>query len=223
MPGFDTQALKCVIQGTIDTAQDWSTSFFLGLNEGSSVDADTINAIATAVWAPVDTWASAAAGLVMSDVTKVTGLRVYLYEAGATHASIVGEHTPSTPVTGEGSQYLPALACLVQSLRTEFIGKSQRGRMYVPFTAGALSNAGQASDDVCSGMADATSTLFSSVNALNLTADAVTGQTVVVASFTKGATTPVTEVIVDSVVDTQHRRQDRLGALHVESHSVTLP
>jgi hypothetical protein len=221
MPGIPLGLIKCVIQGHISTVQDWSTAFWLGLDEGSAPTSDTMDAIAAAIQPEVETFTGVAVSEIWSSAVSYEQLKVYYYPASTTVAEYVGVAAPATIVHGTHGGTMPPLVAMVASLRTPFEGRSRRGRMYWP-AMGALNSAdGQYQDATCAAIATGTAAMLTAVNALDLTSEGVTGSTVVVASFTKAYTTPVTEVIVDSIPDTQHRREDKLGADYTHSGAVT--
>lgn len=212
LPALGTAAFKVVIRGSIGSVQAWSTGFWFK----GTVDIGTLDVaqIAGAIQPLVEAWATAIHGY-WTPTTQYEGLDVYYYPATGTVATEVGHASPSSPVVGVSSTAaMPTYVSAVHSLKTLNVGRSYRGRAYVPTTNMPLAASGQMDNSTCVALATAFRDILSGVNALDLTASGVTGPTCVVASFTKGLTTPVNRVTVDSLMDVQHRREDSFGPAH---------
>jgi hypothetical protein len=220
MAGFSTSTLKITARGNLHAVQNWSTSFWVGLNAGSDASGPNLLPVAVAIEGAVKTWANGLAGHIWASNTQYEGITAYLYPPLSTVST---ENAPATsgPVSGSETGYEPFQISLVASLRTPFSGRSYRGRMYVPLSATLCDNSGQLGSAPALYLSETTAALFEAVNTLDLTAHGVTGQTCVVASFTKAQTFPITTVIVDSIPDTQRRRENALVATYVESTPVT--
>jgi hypothetical protein len=93
--------------------------------------------------------------------------------------------------------------------------------MYLPLTNSALSASLQVVPATALAYATATATLCTALNGMSLSSHQVSSQTCCVASFTKGEMTPITSVQVDTLPDTQHRRDDKTLPVAVEPYPVT--
>ena len=101
-----------------------------------------------------------------------------------THAAFMGTQS-ATPVVGSStSGPLPLRTAMVCSLRSDVPGRSGRGRNYIPVSCGGMGTDGRftltAVDDIGADWLAA----IQAINGLNLSADSVTSQKIVVASFT---------------------------------------
>lgn len=220
MPGLPGNALKIVLRGTQSGDQSWSTAFWAEVGAGSAITGTNITPLAVAIEAAApNTFASFCANHIWSSITHYEGCTVYYYPDGSTHATLVGE-APATAIPGTLTDYQPPLLSMVHSLRTAFSGRSFRGRMYVPCSGFAVSSTGQWGSGVCTSQAGAAAAMFDTFNGGDYSAHGLASQGAIVASFTKGDMTPINEVIVNSLPDTQHRRQDKLLPLFSESAAV---
>lgn len=208
MPGLDANTLKCVMTGTTESADTWSCAIWLLVGAGSSVTGDNITAIATAIEPTFNTYAQWAGNHVWSSAINYNGVSVYYYPDGSTVSTLVGR-ADVTPRVGSQTKVFPSFIAMVQSLRSPFSGRSQRGRIYLPVDAGGVAGNGQFTTDLCESAADATAALLTGLNGLDLSAHGVASQGATVASFTKGGVAVITHVIVDSLPDVQHRRQNK--------------
>lgn len=206
MPAY----VRAVISGTIRSAQSWSVgcSFIvIGSGAPSQNDLDTwVNAYASGV----TTWWGAAggAGHINGPDVNVTKISGYFYEGRGTTAGLVSQK--SVLLTGSAAtQFLPPQVSVVQSLRTGTPGRMNMGRMYVPATAAAIgSSTMQLSQTQCDQLATATAALINHGN------EAALGSTAVGAGpLVGGVGNYYDQVIVDSRLDTQRRRQDKLSAM----------
>ncbi len=212
MPGLNKAAIKCVIKGSMSGAQGWSTSVWVA----ATIDPLTLDLaqFAGAFQDLAAAWAGSVSNY-WSTTTQYDGVECYEYPIGSTVATRQAADTPSAPIVGSHSvNLLPTFCSLVQTLRTATSGRSFRGRMYLPYTSDALETNGQAPANTCTTTATATRDLLQALQDADYSGDGITAQQPVVASFTKGVTTPITSVFVDSLVDVQHRREDKIGAAH---------
>lgn len=214
--------IKIVINGRIRSVQDWSTSVWLL----PTVTADfltqaNLNIICGAVEPLVNTWWTALKTYVQANV-DYRGISAYLYNPGSTKADLVAQTVRTPVVGGGGGPTLPAYCSLVASYRTSLPGRSGRGRSYFPLTSAALGSGDlQAPAATAQAVSNAYAAMLTSINSANPTGSGTTKLECVVASFTKGLATPITGIVTDTVPDTQHRREDKLGATAVTSAIVT--
>lgn len=117
-------------------------------------------------------------------------------------------HTFPTPLDGNAAntRHMPPQVSLVASLTTPKVGKSYRGRIYLPCPAGTISNRFYVNSSTPGTIATTTAQFLSALNAIT---EASNGTRVCIVS-SKGFYTPVTGVRVGSVYDTQRRRSNAL-------------
>jgi len=99
------------------------------------------------------------------------------------------------------SEYVPAVAVLVK-LTTAVRGRSNRGRVFVPFTGEAVMGDGQVGSGPIGTMQTAWNNWIAGMAAVDFPQ--------VVASYLHSNQHEVTNVIVEDIVGTQRRRQSRL-------------
>lgn len=218
MAGTGTVMVKVVLYGSMSSAQSWSTGFYVacpGLTTPPS--ATQLNDIAGAAEAAAASWWTALHAY-QAPYCSLDGVRCYSYASGSNTSTAVGEYPAAAGTDGLGSHPIPPYVSLVVSLRTAISSRSTRGRMYVPLTDGGyFDGSGQATSSLCNALRVATTNLMNAVvGDVNSTLTGATAE-VVVASFTDAKVTPVTQLIVDSLPDVQHRRTDKVGADYVSS------
>ena len=145
----------------------------------------------------VDQWVTAAvsASITTISITPLDGI-------SATH-----DYTPSVPASwtgGQAGEYSPATSVLVK-LTTADRGRSNRGRVYLPFTAEQVMSDGV----LTAGPQAAAQTAWDAFSAA-LTADPTTPSSFVVASYKLARDLAVTTINVEGILATQRRRQGRL-------------
>ena len=224
MAGPGIGVVKIVIQGKIGPTQTWSTGcYFSDTAHPAGATKLQLEAMGDSINTAVSNYAASTLHHLINNVASVTGWTAYSY--GATSVKSVAENAYvfTTAATGAGAGSLPALTAMVQSLRTNSSGRSYRGRMYLPAQGATLDGYGRFAQADCTNMCNDT------VTYLEAAAAAVGGgtgggdSTPCVASFTKSFCTNVTEVLVDNIPDTQHRREDKLGATFTASGNVVIP
>jgi len=142
-------------------------------------------------------------------------VRIYGYPDGGPIASVIGAASV-TGGTGTGTDELPLQCATVASLRSDFSGRSRRGRMYLPMTAGLLGVDHQFTNVAAQAIADDTAAFLSAVNAIPRTFNVV-----VLSQLGTGSVVPVTEIVVDTRVDTQRRRAQDQAVTAITSASVS--
>lgn len=130
-------------------------------------------------------------------------ITVYSYPNGGPDASYVGE-AALTGAVGSGTQSLPDQCALVVSLHTGMSGRRHKGRMYTPMTKGTVATGGQLAGSFTNNVATWWGATFAGINS------AVAPGFVVVLSQIAGSAQRVTSVAVDTRVDIQRRRADRI-------------
>lgn len=199
MPGppIPAQSIRYVIRGTGPGNEIWQTGWWGFVTPAFTTQAD-LQADVTQVFPLVATWWNAIKGFIYPTYA-LTELREYYYSGGSDTAEFAAAHV-YTPVVGtQAGNGSPIDTCLVQSLRTDFVGQSNRGRMYAPHHGLILA----------SGLIQAaTATTY-----CNATAALLSGTTsaAVVMSRVTSDQTPITSVQVDLKPDVQRRRENRLA------------
>jgi hypothetical protein len=219
MPGFSRDGVRLVISGHLRGSQDWSTSLWIDHGLGDPVPTQAqLTAYNTACETPVQSWITANINL-WDSTTYADTLTSYFYPAGSTIATV---QSPGATINvhGTATTGAPSQLAVVHSLRTLTAGRRGRGRVYFPMTStSAIQSDGQLSDTLCSGMAGALVSLIRSLNAINL-GSTTDGGAVSVASRAGGAYHAVSSVVVNSKIDTQRRREDKVAISHSETATV---
>lgn len=209
---------RVVQYGHIDAVQDWSTGFSM-TGDFSTVptNTDLVNFL-TDLATEAANWWTAASGMTNGNSSTCTydGYKIYYYPESATHAEFVADHPFSSPLAGSSSAgQIGSRSAIVSSQLTGISGRENRGRRYIPWTADTLTDY-QVSDTRCTQISTRDAALMTAANAIPIGAQDVR---CVVANHRDFPPTVIT-CKVDSKVDTQRRRSDKLGPLHTESHSV---
>ncbi len=207
--------LKAVLRGHIGTVQTWSIGLWLDtVAGGGGVDPD---AAAALLLPDAHTMANSLKGYWSTDTT-FEGIDTAFYPGGTTVASRTGHAVDSSPVAGVSStNLLPTFCAVCCTLKTSHSGRSYRGRVYWPITAAGLSTDGQIDNSVCSAFANALKTMLQAWHALDMSSAGLAGSggnQPTVVSFTRALSTFITAIQVDSKLDVQHRREDKIGAAH---------
>lgn len=217
-----SQTLKLVPYGFIGGSQGWSTTISLGVSLSSgSWSLNLMTQYTAAVRVYFDTWWTAVKAL-NAGLVDYRGVKAFWY--GNNSGRVTLSALSSTgPVPGSGaSNYHPSYASLVASLRTEKPGRQGRGRSYCPATATSLQSADlQAPLGTCNVVGSAYLALINSLNAYTSAPQLITSQRVVVVSAISTTVMPVTSILVNSVLDTQHRREDKLQPSSQSTNIVT--
>lgn len=195
------------IEGTLGASPEvWSTGF--AVSATPSIPTQTA----------VDTWASAAMTLLSSSdpgsvwlkanlgsTSAIQRVRIYYYPNVGGAAALMAVSTGAA-AAGTGVVTHPPQCTTVVSLRTATPGASYRGRMYIPSLVATIGSALKRTDLSTSTAVNWAATLASIAG----TASAGLGDDVAIVSQTTGAVTPVTQVRIGDVIDTQRRRRDNL-------------
>lgn len=209
MPGIAKNLIRLVFAGHVAPGQTWSTSLWVVNDAGPDVSEPLLDVYVASLVTPVNVAIAAVANDCWSANTNMATLTGYGYSPGSRTADVVSS-PHGAGASGTGSTVLPPFCSIVASLRTPDPSKSGRGRNYLPMTAANLDSNADLPLTKVTDLATKWATMIRAINA-NTATTAVAG-TVIVASFTKGTYAPVTRVLVDSKVDTQHRRSDKVVA-----------
>lgn len=202
---------RIVLGGTVADGQEiWSTSVAFG---GAPVVSDPTELQA---WADgialflgtelIDTGALAGLSQLLSDSGAVTSVSVYHYPA-AGPSDAAGMATLNAG--GEGSVRCPVQTSVVLSLRTAIPGSRFRGRMYWPAQGAQVTSEGRLGGTLTvSAIATQASALLEAIAAASPGAPSVFPA---VHSGVADVITPVTQIAVGNVPDTQRRRRNGLA------------
>lgn len=137
--------------------------------------------------------------------TSLQTIRVYRLPSITGKATEAAEAPVGIVGTGGGAGALPNQVSCVASLLTSGVGRSRRGRIFLPINAaGTTEGSGLYSSDVVTQVASVTGAFLGNINsAANL-------RFVKVFSRTLGQAITVTDVSVGNVPDTQRRRRNGL-------------
>lgn len=200
--------VRLEVGGTISGTQTWSVGFSFGL-----VSMPTNGQVFTwlsGIVTNVATWINATGGVKTLWGTNVTynRLRAYAYNASAMTAGAQSQ-VIVTPITGAGGITLPPQCAVVHSLLTGSPGAGNRGRIYVPITTGGSTTNAQLTNTTCSNLATALATFLAAVASSHVGADLATP---VIATRGSKPYHTLGSVGVDSKLDTQRRRTDKIAA-----------
>lgn len=189
------------IRGRGPGSEIWMTSFWLQASSPYA-SATVLQAQLNNLLPDVLVWWNGVRVNIASSYTY-TELRAYAYAGGGDTAEFGASALVSTSAGALGASGSPIDTALVVSLHTGFVGKSRRGRMYVPYHNTCSMTTGLITA-TATDYALITKTLFDSVNTHS--ADRVS-----VVSRTLGDSAPVLSVSFDQKPDVQRRRENRLS------------
>lgn len=157
-------------------------------------------------------WATSASGT--TNLASVAGsastfdiVRGYWYDAGTGPAVVAGVGQ-GTAQPGTGSSNLPPQCAIVATLLTGLAGRSARGRVYIPNRTVIVDASGNFPTATASGIAT------SMANFLSLMRTRSVGTSLLVPVVQgRNQVNPITAVAVDTIVDTQRRRRDKVVAV----------
>lgn len=202
--------VKATFGGIIVGSQTWSVGINLQMATAVTPSQSALNDLATQlftdfnsqVWSTTVTGAKAVKGNAVGSLSQV---RTYYYPGGAGRATAAGTSSNAAVASTVTTGY-PQIA-VVATLQTYVPGARARGRMYLPGQAANV-QAGTSQLSATEAQAYATSiaNFLSLVRTRTLQGSLLTP---IVKSFT-GQQTAITQVRVDTVVDTQRRRRDKL-------------
>lgn len=214
---------RVIMFGRLYGLQDWSTGYWIqGGADATDPTPAEMQLSLQSIWALASAPYTGFRPLNFTTST-VDGLRGYWYSSAGGPATSVGDYAPAGGSTGTGTTRQPPLASIVMSLQTGRAGRSYRGRMYMPISGcPALASNGEVPTAQVDALATATQNHFNACNAIDWSGSWLKSGTIVVASDTKGVSTPVTSVEIDSIVDTQHRRSNDFSATYRKEVAITI-
>lgn len=212
--GVPAGMVKWSIAGTAPSSEIFNTSFWT-LGGGSDLGElqDAVNAVASAI----KTNLTNTLLLIGSDTTydSVTG---YSYTTGGTKADFAAEASLGPAAGTNTGHAVPLQVCAVLSLRTDVLGRSARGRMYLPANGASIDATHQLSSSLVDAVNGEWATIFTAVQEIIL--DNGGNPTVVVVSHTHTSFEPVTHLTMDTRCDIQRRRANKQTANHVADVTV---
>lgn len=210
------RAGRLVVHGDFSSAGTWSFGLNCNLTAGTPTPTEMTEWAASAAVDAHDLWTTSGSGIqeLNAGDTRLLGVRSYYYPALGSPATVVGEDLLDTPDGGTGTTPHDYRSCVVASLLTGQSGRHARGRIYLPATGMALS-AHQLNATMTSHVATRVAAFIA---ALNTGGPGSLNATVIVAG--SDVARPVVSVRVNSLMDTQRRRQDHAVAITVESEDV---
>lgn len=194
--------MRVSLTGTSPQAEIFDTSFWVTPTTSATVPTDNASAALAATAIATTLLASTFMATLRAFIPATASyqsLKVYSYPTGGPTAVAAGQ----APLVGAGNGLgsLPLQTCAVLSLRTGQIGRSFRGRMYLPAYGIALT-ANQIPDATGSVVASRAATFFDSLISTNQYKP-------VIMSKERSALTAVTSLVFDSRCDIQRRRANR--------------
>jgi hypothetical protein len=210
--------VRLVFRGSIQTTQTWSTALSAHptvVPTGAELQTwcDTVSGT------PLQTWLTTASGIRtiwFSSTTKLSRMDAYYIPANSLVATLQASTVVSSSNTGTGTSSMPTQAACVHSLRTSVPGRRGRGRCYFP-ADGASTSAQNLSSTVVTALANSFRTYIQAVNAAALGAGIA--QVSVPSKFSSQGY-PVLRVVVDSELDVQRRRANKIIGTAITSATV---
>lgn len=150
---------------------------------------------------------------------KFTQWALYSYPSGGSHAAAAVNQNVSLAGTA-ATRVLPNQCAVVVSLRSPFAGRQNRGRFYVPVTTQNVITSGtsQLTSTNCTSLATAVNNFLSSMNGHSFTN--VAGNALRPCVSSRGNSALILTVLVDSIIDTQRRRRNKVSANNTASQTV---
>lgn len=204
--------LRLSVRGTLlgPDIFDWSMWFTPSGAATVPTDAATAAALLAEIMG-ASTWTAlmtAVRGLIHS-ADAITSIAQYTYPTGGTHAA-TAVNSPVTLAGTGATRLLPNQCAMVVSLRSPFAGRNNRGRFYLPTTAGGLTqaNTSQFASTQTSGQAAAVANFLSHMNGASFAN--LDGESLRPCVSSRASSALISSVVVDSVIDTQRRRRNKV-------------
>jgi len=208
--------------GAIAGSEQWACG--LSFSTAATPSAADLNTWLGLMNVPLATyWASGSGpASIASTDTVLQSMRAAFYPANATHATVTAAKAVTTALVGIGANNNPLQLALVISCHTGLAGKRFNGRFYLPFTGRTTTPAVMPNHQLVQAevtqMALSTAAWMTSSAAV-LLAGSGTAPSVAVPGAAVPAS-PITSVTVDSIIDTQRRRRNKVQPLFSGVHSV---
>lgn len=204
---------RLVLGGTNAGGDSWSIGFSVvglaSLSEDNS--AAWLSAVATDIGTAANSSGTSGFLAVAATDTLLKTLRLYNYPAGPPPAAVTAEFTYATPKAGFATGKAPYECAVVATLETGYSGRKSRGRVYVPGD-GVSTGTHQINQAACDEVANGIAAVINAINASTVPGDVGNPFVVVSGAGGTGPQHLVTRVRVDSKVDVQRRRQNKVVA-----------
>lgn len=210
--------------GTIGGSQTWSVGLkaTVGLTAGSwSVqNLSTVTAALEPMW---NTWA-----LTMNSVVRPSiaynGIKTYFVPAGQSRATLQAQTTRAALAGSQAVSGSPDYTAMVITLQTAFVGRTARGRIYVPCNVPVPPADGQFPQTTLDNYKTGLRTLINAINAYTNAGAGLNSLTVVVSSSSSLKVAPANQPVIalraDSRPDMQERRINKQLPLRVSVGSI---
>lgn len=202
--------IKFVTSGQMPGGEVWSTTFWLGVQDGPYAGLDLQGLTDDVMEAWRDQLANANWLSAQQTLVGVTG---YVYDGGVLVEQAV---SAGAPIQGIGNSLLPNQVATVVTLLTATPGRQTRGRMYLPTLKQTVGDQGRNSQAQVLTILNMMGAFFEQVGTsvpLGLRAALAPA---VFSQVGAGRRTAITSIRVGDVPDTQRRRRDGL----VENYTV---
>lgn len=215
---FASDVVVVRVTGSIGSTQTWST----GIAVEQPVNAAPTPAQLNTYCASLNSALGTAIGLIQGFIsTDTVALAIKALYTPAGGSAVTEQGSTAVSHAGTGTVGTSARDCLVASLETGISGRSFRGRSYLPLTAAAGYSGvtHQVASSVAAAYSGAWAGFLTAINSAAM-AWASGSAKAVIASKTRSLLTPITVVLVNSLPDTQRRREDKLAPLFAATTNV---
>lgn len=209
---------RATFGGRLVAAQRWSIGFSFtdGVDDSAVPDQVTLANMAQQMYADfiAQAWStSTTPALPISARISTDGnldqCRLYAYASTSLSAAGGVGVSSGAAVPGTSSPTMPPQVAMVASLLTPFPGRSNRGRVYIPNRTAVLSSDAQITASICTGVATAIANYLSLARTRTIRG----GPMIPIVESSTSTDTEIVRVRVDSILDTQRRRRDKLVAV----------
>lgn len=195
------------LMGSIDGVQGWSLGLSFITTATDVVGADLSNWL-TSIQTAVQTWATDATGgfaTLNKAGCQISAVRAAFYPPSSLVASATADMNMG-PWAGQGTPEWPSQCALVVSLYAPVTGRRNRGRAYIPVTAGQPLTKNLLQQSYATSVATSFKTFAGALEAQNLAGQGLSWAIAVPGNYQAQT---VTKVAVDTLIDTQRRRTDK--------------
>lgn len=219
----DNTLLMRVI-GTIGSSQTWS----VGLKATVALTASTwsvqnLQTVTNALEPFWNTWA-----LTMNSVVRPSigygGIKTYYVPQGFSRATLQAQTLRATVTGSQAVSGSPDYTAMVVTLQTASVGRTARGRVYVPCNVPVPPADGQFPQATLDNYSTGLRTLINSLNAYTNAAAGINALTVVVSSSSSKTVAPANNAVIalraDSRPDMQERRVNKQNPIRVATRSI---
>lgn len=221
--GIPANVARVSLQGTLPGGEIFSTGFWVRPSDGGS-DVPSTNADAQTMANNIvgqTAFGTLITGLksLLSTSSAYATLRVDCYPTGGPRATASATAAIASG-TGTGANALPDQVCWVATLRTGQIGRSLRGRMYLPANGYTITTTTGLFIAHTPTIAALVAAYFTSLPLSNTIPGSGVGAEAVVVSSRLTVATHISQVTNDHRPDIQRRRADRQNIGTVSSATV---